>query len=161
MLIFSETTFLCPVASEEIPRNGGLTMTDIQKQRIKELRESGLGYKKIAQTLKIPLGTVQTFCRREKLTAVSAPVIHDADHCPQCGITLVQTAKVKRRKFCSDDCRIKWWTEHPCSKKGNTKSSHTVVCDNCGQPFTAYGKAPRKYCSHNCYIQARFGGDSR
>ena len=33
-------------------------------------------------------------------------------------------------------------------------------CARCGKPFTAYGNAGRKYCSHSCYIADRFkGGD--
>lgn len=135
-------------------------MIDKQKQSIKEMRSAGIGYKKIAQALDLPLGTVQSFCRRENITAVE-PVVHDENHCLQCGKMLVQKDKVKRRKFCSEKCRVKWWTEHPCSKNGNTKSCRTAVCENCGNTFTAYGKAPRKYCSHQCYVKARFGGGGK
>lgn len=36
------------------------------------------------------------------------------------------------------------------------------VCPNCGQSFTAYGNSHRKYCSHECYVTARFkGGEAR
>lgn len=135
-------------------------MNDNQKQMIKEMRGSGLGYKKIAQALDLPVGTVQSFCRRESVAAVTIPVF-DENHCRQCGKPLVQSNKVKRRKFCSEECRVKWWTLHPCSKSGNTKSSHTAICANCGKPFTAYGKDLRKYCSHACYVESRFGGGER
>ena len=80
-------------------------MTDNQKQSIKEMRGAGIGYKKISQALDLPLGTVQSFCRRENITVVE-PVVHDENHCRQCGKTLIQTDKVKRRKFCSDECRV-------------------------------------------------------
>ena len=33
-----------------------------------------------------------------------------------------------------------------------------VSVPNCGLPFTAYGNSKRKYCSHECYIAARFKG---
>ena len=131
-------------------------MTDNQKQSIREIRGSGLGYKKIARELNLPVGTVKSFCRRENITVVK-PVNYDENHCRQCGKSLIQMHKVKKRKFCSDACRIKWWTEHPCSKNGDTKSSRSILCDNCGKTFTAYGNAPRKYCSHECYVDARFG----
>jgi endogenous inhibitor of DNA gyrase (YacG/DUF329 family) len=137
-----------------------LSMTDNQKQSLREMRGSGLGYKKIAQALCLPIGTVQSFCRRE-CVPVMGTAIYDEDHCRQCGKPLVQKDGVKKRKFCSDACRIKWWTEHPCSKNGNTKSSREIVCGYCGKTFTAYGSAPRKYCSHECYAAARFGGDGR
>lgn len=135
-------------------------MTDNQKQSIKEMRGSGLGYKKIARTLDLPLGTVQSFCRRENITVVE-PVIYDDNHCRQCGKPLIQMDKVKKRKFCSGECRVIWWTEHPCSKSSDSKSFHAAVCENCGKTFPAYGSKPRKYCSHKCYVEARFAGGAR
>jgi hypothetical protein len=30
------------------------------------------------------------------------------------------------------------------------------TCIACGKRFSAYGKADRKYCSHECYINDRF-----
>ena len=148
----------CPVGGRGITLGTEeLIMTDNQKQSIREMRGTGLGYKKIAQALDLPIGTVQSFCRREYVY-VTEPTIYDKNHCRQCGKPLIQKNGVKKRKFCSDDCRIKWWTEHPCSKSGTTKSSRAVVCENCGRTFTAYGNAPRKYCSHECYVETRFGG---
>lgn len=135
-------------------------MDNIQKQSIREMRGSGLGYKKIAQALDLPLGTVQSFCRRENIPTVS-PTIPDENHCKQCGKPLIQISKVKRRKFCSQECRIEWWTAHPCSQNNDSKARHTAVCENCGKPFAAYGTAARKYCTHECYIAARFGGGAQ
>lgn len=132
-------------------------MTDSQKQSIIQMRNEGLGYKRIAKALELPVGTIQSFCRRENIVS-AGPVVFDENHCRECGIPLTQKGGVKRRKFCSERCRVVWWTKHPCSKSGNTKSSRTVVCACCNKPFTAYGKAQRKYCSHDCYVKARFGG---
>ncbi len=42
-------------------------MTETQKKRITKLRRQGLGYAAIATELKMPLGTVKTFCRRNGL----------------------------------------------------------------------------------------------
>lgn len=135
-------------------------MTDNEKQSIREMRGSALGYKKIAQSLDLPVGTVKSFCRRENITATGS-TLYDENHCRQCGKPLIQRSKVKRRKFCSEECRIKWWTAHPCSKSGNTKSSCTTVCENCRKTFTTYGNTPRKYCSHGCYVEARFGSGAQ
>lgn len=135
-------------------------MTDNQKQSIKEMRGSGLGYKKIARALDLPLGTVQSFCRRKNITVVE-PVIYDDNHCRQCGKPLIQMDRVKKRKFCSDECRVIWWTAHPCSKNSDSKLFHAAVCENCGKTFPVYGSTPRKYCSHRCYVEARFAGGAR
>lgn len=40
----------------------------------------------------------------------------------------------------------------------NKKAVYTHTCAGCGREFTAYGNARRKYCSHACYINHRFGG---
>lgn len=49
---------------------------------------------------------------------------------------------------------------HPEAVK--QKAVYTFTCPECGKEFTAYGNAKRKYCSHDCYIAARFkGGDAR
>ena len=32
------------------------------------------------------------------------------------------------------------------------------TCPSCGSTFYAYGNRNRKYCSHECYVEARFGG---
>jgi len=135
-------------------------MTNEQKERITSLRNGGWGYKKIARALDLPLGTVQSLCRRENIMTVE-PAVYDENHCRQCGKPLVQKCKAKKRKFCSDECRVKWWTVHPCAKNGNAKASRAVVCENCGKTFNAYGHLPRKYCSHDCYVAARFGGGIR
>lgn len=142
------------------PHRRRQTLNNNEKQSIREMRLSGLGYKKIAQALGVSLATVQSFCRREGLVAQEA-VLCDEKHCLQCAKPLVQRDKVKKRKFCSKECRVAWWTAHPCAKSGNTKSSRAVVCANCGKPFTAYGKDVRKYCSHECYVCARYGGNAR
>ena len=69
---------------------------------------------------------------------------------------IVQTPGRKRKRFCSDACRNAWWNAHLSLVK--RKAVRTVVCAGCGQPFEAYGRTPRKYCSHACYVAHRFGG---
>lgn len=66
---------------------------------------------------------------------------------------------MKPRVFCSDECRVKWWHEHP--EKIKQRAVYSFTCAGCGGQFTAYGNSRRKYCSHGCYIRARFkGGDA-
>jgi len=33
---------------------------------------------------------------------------------------------------------------------------YPAVCVRCGKEFLSYGNRKRKYCSHDCYIKARF-----
>ena len=56
------------------------------------------------------------------------------------------------------ECSFQKLVAHPEAVK--QKAVYTFTCQECGKEFTAYGNAKRKYCSHSCYIAARFkGGD--
>lgn len=42
--------------------------------------------------------------------------------------------------------------------KVNRKANYEFICPHCKKLFSAYGNKKRKYCSHACYIEDRFGG---
>ena len=56
------------------------------------------------------------------------------------------------RNFCR-----KWWSENPQAIRQSPEALYEATCLNCGKVFTAYGNNHRRYCSHACYIQHRFG----
>lgn len=120
------------------------------QENIRSMRAKGCSYKKIAKHLGISSNTVHTFCRRDKLSGKSEPVMR----CKQCGGEIVPVPKAKPKKFCSDICRTAWWNSH--LDQVNKKAIYEFCCEYCGKAFTAYGNAKRKFCSHNCYIQSRF-----
>ena len=117
-------------------------MTREQKQLIRTFREAGLGYGAIAQKLMLPESTVKTFCRRGAISMAAV-----ASHCVQCGCELANRSLWRKMRFCSDLCRMGWWHSH--------RVTQTYVCAECGTIFSADNT--RKYCSHACYIRARFG----
>lgn len=137
-------------------------MTEGQKTQIANLRGEGYGYVRIAQALGISENTVKSFCRRKKLTGKAASqtmsaMTKDGNYfCLCCGKEVAQTPGRKEKKFCSDRCRNKWWNSHLDRVK--RKANYEFICPQCRKPFTAYGNAKRKYCSHECYIAHRFGG---
>lgn len=134
-------------------------MNDVQREQIKKLRGRGYGYGRIAQALGINENTVKTYCRRHGLGGVASnpvPIDGKEQNCPCCGKVLAQTPGKKPKKFCSDRCRMKWWNSH--LDQVDRKANYSFVCPVCHKEFTAYGNANRKYCSHECYIKARFGG---
>ena len=61
---------------------------------------------------------------------------------------------MKKRRFCCPECRVQWWNSN--QDKVNRKAIYSFICPNCGNEFTSYGNAGRKYCSHECYIADRF-----
>ncbi len=133
-------------------------MTTDQKNLIDQLRKRGLGYKRISKELELNPNTVKAYCRRH-------PIVTDANTtslseggspfllCKQCKTIVEQTPGRKAKLFCSDSCRHKWWYAHADQNQGTAQYSY--VCPTCGKNFRVYGN--RNYCSHACYIEARFG----
>jgi len=76
-------------------------------------------------------------------------------YCKECGVPVEQTPGRKIKMFCSDRCRSKWWNMHLNEVDRKAYTDH--VCANCGKPFRSYANRNRKYCCHECYIEARFG----
>ena len=93
-------------------------MNELQKEKIKELRKSGYGYKRVATELGISINTIKSFCRKE--------------------------------------CREKWWSKN--RNKLNKKKARIEHCLSCGKEMRLYEFEKRKFCSHACYIESRFGG---
>lgn len=109
-------------------------MTDEQKQQIIALRRAGAGYGRIAMQLQISINTVKSFCRRHSLvTRIDGAV------CEQCGKPIDQNPGRKRKRFCCDACRNKWWNAHLTLVK--RKAVYTFTCPACGKAFTVYGNS--------------------
>lgn len=144
-------------------------MTDEQKSRIRNLRQRGLSYKEIADSLCMTKAQVAGFCRRnglcdDKQTAPRAPAMEPVvapTVCKNCGRPVTQKPGRKPILFCSDKCCQNWWNHHPEAVHRRPTAIYHYTCACCGKPFTAYGNNHRKYCSHECYITDRFyeGGD--
>lgn len=132
-----------------MPLGKGLDMTETEKLRIHKLRQEGLGYKKIAAALDLPVNSIKTYLRRHPNIEGAAAV---PDFCEMCGKPIAQAPHRKRRRFCSDSCRISWWNAHP--DKGGKRTLHTFTCAYCGLTFQSYARV-RRYCSRPCYAAAR------
>ena len=137
-------------------------MTVLQKNDILRLYYDGMNYNEIAETLGIPKNTVKTFYWRNKksendLSDNSGIKIKNniANQCAHCNKPLEQKQKQKPRRFCSDACRLAWWSKNRSNL--NRKSVYSLICAHCENGFDSYGNKNRKYCRHECYIAARFG----
>jgi endogenous inhibitor of DNA gyrase (YacG/DUF329 family) len=91
-------------------------------------------------------------------TAEDSAAIDNASVCPQCGKNIAPVSGRKPKKFCSDECRVRWWNSH--SGQVSRKALYSFKCASCGGDFTAYGNSNRRYCSHACYCADRFGNSS-
>lgn len=138
-------------------------MTNEQREKITALRHQGFGYTAIANSVGLSKDSVKAYCRTHGLAGEKAKSHSLAEVptqlCLNCGKTLIQLPGRKQKKFCCPECRTAWWNAHPEAVK--QKAIYTFTCPECEKEFTAYGNAKRKYCSHGCYIAARFkGGDA-
>ena len=145
---------ICPFPwpyGEEHPEllGKGQVMTETEKLKISKLRRDGLGYKKIAAVLDLPVNSVKTYLRRHPADEDAAAI---PDFCERCGKPIIQAPHRKRKRFCSDSCRISWWNAHP--DKGGKRILHTFTCAYCGRSFQSGAKG-RRYCSRTCYAAAR------
>jgi hypothetical protein len=118
-------------------------MTIEQKQKIRQLRQSGYGYATIAEALGLTKNQVSAFCRRNALTGTKAePHTReklDVNCCRCCGKPLVQTPGRKPVKFCSDSCRVSWWNTHP--EMVNKKAIYHFACACCGKDLISCEKS--------------------
>ena len=126
-------------------------MTEVEKNRIIELRAAGRGYHSISDQLAISINTVRSFCRRNNLKAG----VKQQKKCENCGKPITENFKYKPRRFCCDTCRNKWWNSH--LDLVEHKAVYKFTCPTCGKLFQVYGNKKRKYCCHECYIKDRFG----
>ncbi|MBS4899913.1 MAG: DUF2116 family Zn-ribbon domain-containing protein [Clostridiales bacterium] len=127
-----------------------------EKEKIKILREKGLGYTAIAKEINISVNTIKSYCKRHGLGGTKT-CDEDTSHCEYCGKPVIQKPGRKKKRFCSDKCRNTWWNNH--KNMINHKAIYEFTCKQCGKDFSAYGNSNRKFCSHSCYIKNRFGGD--
>lgn len=138
-------------------------MTEDQKTGIRNLRERGMSYKEIAESLCLTKAQVAGFCRRNSIAEgshKSEPPLSAPSRCKNCGAPIAQKPGQKLILFCSDNCCQSWWNSHPEAVRRRQSAVYHFTCAHCGKPFTAYGNSHRKYCSHACYIAERFkGGD--
>ncbi len=134
-------------------------MTENEKKQIKRMREGGYSYGQIASELGLSKNTVKSHCRRHELSGCAQvekkQELGDIVYCKYCGEIVIQNPGRKKKMFCNDSCRNKWWNTH--QSQVDKKAYYEKTCCNCGKVFRTYGNANRKYCSHECYIENRFG----
>ena len=126
---------------------GGWKMTEAEKRHVTDLRVAGRSYQEIADETGLSLGAIKMYFMRCK-------EIPPVQRCEQCHKALRRDVIRCGRRFCSDKCRVKWWSLHPDRMK--EKGKHRFTCENCGRQF--FSRKPGKYCSRSCYNTSRRRG---
>lgn len=138
-------------------------MTEIEKQQIYDLRLKGVGYKAIAAVLGVSRDSIRGFCKRNGLDGDAQVISLNVEEkkklhlvCSYCCKPIKQRGRGRTRRFCSDECRRKWWKDNPDKRTKNEDAIYRYTCPTCNKEFKCYGNKRRKYCSHDCYIKSRF-----
>lgn len=135
-------------------------MTETQKNQIVEMRKNGIGYRTIGYSIGLSRDVVRNFCISRGMTGVGNRDYITRENlgkkCKYCLADLGQPITGRKRIFCSDRCRRAWWRAHPEKIQKKDSALYTLVCQKCGKEYLSYGNKERKYCSQECYIQARF-----
>ena len=123
--------------------NGGVSMTDIEKITIDALAANNVPVAKIAEQVGISRNTIKSYLQRKKA----------ADVCLNCGAVLKHFPHHKKKKFCSDKCRMHYWNTHP--QEMALKKAIIIKCEHCGKDVLSYRKKARRYCSRACAVEGR------
>ncbi|MBP2652188.1 MAG: polymerase subunit sigma-70 [Firmicutes bacterium] len=141
-------------------------MTPLHREEIYKLRREGLGYKAIASQLLLSTDSVKSYCKRHHLDGPAEVVERNAEVikenqglCLHCNNPIRQKKLGRSKKYCSDTCRYTWWNKNQDKRNINKELIRTYTCQHCGKKSSVYGKGEQKYCSHTCYIKARFWGE--
>lgn len=132
-----------------------MVLTPHLQEQIRTMRTAGVTYSKISEFLDLNVNSVKSWCRRNNIEPDVYGMIGvepEGVWCRSCGTEL---SRERRAKFCSDTCRRAWWAAHPDLIK--RRAFYQFSCTRCGAKFEAYGNSTRRYCTHSCYIQHRFG----
>lgn len=113
----------------------------VKKEVILKMKNGGASYTEIARELGIPIGTVKSIVKRAK-----APKKVEESYCLECGASIKSLPKHKKKKFCSDLCRMNYW------KKNNNKFVEGR-CKCCDKRIHYYPSRHRSFCSRACYLK--------
>ena len=136
----------------------GNTMKREDFKQVQSLREAGYSYSKIATVLGVPKNSVKSYCNRFDIRLGSGELVTSTDgaaRCKQCGNVIENERQPRTKRFCSSECRMRWWNAHRDHVTSMTMQK--VICANCSKTFRNYAGEQRKYCCHACYIAQRFG----
>ena len=116
-------------------------------RQITELRHKGLGYKSIAIVVGTSCENVRYYCKTHGLDGYAEQVkMHYSeqrntpDNCKYCGKHLVRKPHSGKKLFCSDECRRRWWKEHPDAGNKSAGAYYNQVCAYCGASFHHMGR---------------------
>ena len=102
-------------------------------KQVQTLRESGYSYSEIATVLGVPKNSIKSYCNRFGIRLGSGAPPDDVDgalRCRQCGLVIEKKRSAAIKRFCSSECRMRWWNahrDHATSKTARIVKKHFAV----------------------------------
>lgn len=115
-------------------------MTNDDKNKILELRDSGASLRQIAKKLDMSLSVIHDFL-------IANAEVRCFSACPVCHKSIIHYKRSGRHRiYCSNKCRFS-----PTARKKDIR-----ICLFCHKPYKAYRGSKTKFCSHKCYTRYRY-----
>ena len=133
-------------------------MNELERQKIRKLRNQGYGYLRISNLLGISPNTIRSFCKKENIAGYikSGEQLKGKENlviCKQCGKKFFQIAGKKSKVFCSDACCKVYWNLH--KDKERRAGTKKYKCPICGNEYYEYPLKNKRYCSRECYYSSK------
>lgn len=125
-------------------------MTNAEAAKISLYKQKGWGYKRIAIELGLSQNTVKSYIKRNETSIGSI--------CEECGKVLHLVPGKKKKRFCSDACRMAWWKAHQDQVQHQKVYEHN--CRHCGASFRSLRK-DSLFCSRTCFAGYRKEASSK
>ena len=136
-----------------------LDLSMIRKDQARRLRAHGMSQGKVATMTGLTKGIVNNLTKNDIVDTEDKALeirMEAGEACMFCGAPIDQPlGPGRRRRFCSEECRRKYWQLHRHDNGRRPGIHHIQVCAYCGKTFDVYGNARRKYCCHEHYLLHR------
>ena len=119
-----------------------------QKELIIAYHNKGLSNNEIAEKVGVTNEYVRTVCSRKRRAKNRSPD-DSVNTCVYCGKPLDLSGNRRRRLFCDEGCRKKYYNQ------AEMRTPYICTCANCGLEFVSYGFPGKRYCSRECQSLAR------
>ena len=86
-------------------------MTKQQKATVELFRKEGMTYREIGEKIGVSTAVVKMYFYRQQHQLVKPPL------CDQCHKPINATVFRKNRRFCSPECKAKWWSLHTVAER--------------------------------------------
>ena len=112
----------------KIERKGdSMILTTEKKEKIREMRLTGLGYGAISKIVGAKEATVKSYCIRAGLGGVRAILGMKDCVCKNCGAHIEQIPHKRKKLYCSDKYRLQAWHKNNYTSKKRETPTMTEV----------------------------------